>query len=729
MVKVKQKFEYLADGNLDIEHWFEKIKTHYQLTEINLIKKAVDIAQHTSTGLTTFYGQPCLEQGIEMAEIILDLKLDQDAVAAAILLSTMQHTNLKLETITEKLNDRVTKLISGVLQMNVFRGLASTDKAKNQIQIDRLRKAFLAMASDIRVILIKLAERACVMRGIKNINIHERKHLAQETMEIYAPLANRLGVGQLKWELEDLAFHYTDPETYKKIAHHLAERRIEREERIKNIIASLRNNLENSHIHANITGRAKHIYSIFLKMKRKHLELKNIYDYSAVRILVPTEQDCYSALSIVHRLYEHIPKEFDDYITNPKPNGYRSIHTAVIDPDGKNFEIQIRTTSMHEEAEHGVAAHWVYKENKPQQSGYEAKITLLRQLLAWHKDVAQSEESPEQSVEQILEDRVYVFTPAGEIVDLSVDATPLDFAYHIHSEIGNRCRGAKIHGHIVPLTYHLRTGDQVEIITTPNGTPSRDWLKKDSGYLNTSRARAKVAQWFKHQDQKQYIEHGKHILERELSRSAIQHLHLDQVAKRLKFKDEQSLLAALGRGSIRMANILHVTEHKTALPIQPVIHTKKMVEKSRGIQIGDTQDYMTRIARCCKPIPGDNIVGYITQGRGISIHKKECNNLTHLTENEERKLIQVNWNEKNPGAYYADLQVRAYGREEVLKEISSLLANATIDLIMLNSSINKSQNMIIVNMTIQIQDLSQLTQLMSQIKNLPNIIDVKRTSE
>jgi GTP pyrophosphokinase len=730
MVKPIQKFIYLDDGTLDTDAWLEKIIKRYEPAQTDIIDKAIQLTKNSTKGLTTFYGQSCLEQGLEMSEIILDLKLDQNAVAAAILTPTIQHTNLKLETITQKTNEQVTKLLHSFQQMNVLHSLANIDASKNSTQIDRLRKAFLAMASDIRVILIKLAERTCIMRGIKNINAIERKRLAQETTDVYAPLANRMGIGQIKWELEDLSFHYINPEIYKKIAHYLAERRAEREQRIHNIVALLKEHLAAHQISANIAGRAKHIYSIYLKMQRKDLELKDIYDYSAVRILVPTLQDCYTALSIAHQLWEHVPDEFDDYITNPKPNGYRSIHTAVIDSDGKHFEIQIRTSSMHEEAEHGVAAHWIYKENKPQQTGYESKITLLRQLLAWHKDIAANENEPSQPIEKILEDRVYVFTPAGEIVDLPIGATPLDFAYTIHSELGHRCRGAKIRGHIVPLTYSLRTGDQVEIITIQQGTPSRDWLGKDSGYIRTARARAKIAQWFKHQDQNQYIEAGKNILERELPRHAISHIPIQQVAERLKFKDDQALLAALGRGSIRVASILHAADQKLSnQPASPVISTKKVVEKSRSFQVGDTQDLLTRIARCCKPIPGDEIVGYITQGRGVSIHKKDCSNISHVSSTQENRLIAVSWDNKHPGAYYADLHIRAYGREDIFKEITSLLANAKVDLITFNSSLNKTNNSIAITMTIQIQDLAQLTQVLNQIKQLPNVIDIRRVSE
>lgn len=732
MVTVKQKFIYLPDGTLDVSSWLNKICHQHPHTKPELIQKAALLAMTRSTGLTTFYGQPCIEQGLEMAEILLDMHLDQHAISAAILLSSAQHTSLSIDDITEQMGEAVAKLVQGSLQMNSLSALQSglQAKSRDQIQIDRLRKVFLSMVSDIRVVLIKLAERTCIMRGIKNINPTERKRIAQETMDIYAPLANRLGIGQLKWELEDIAFHYTNTDAYKSIANFLAERRSDREQHIHDTIQLLKEHLALVHIDAKISGRAKHIYSIYLKMMRKDLDLKHIYDYSAVRLLVPKIQDCYTALSIVHSLFEHIPEEFDDYISHPKPNGYRSIHTAVIDRSGKNLEIQIRTEDMHTEAEHGVAAHWIYKESKTPQSGYEEKITFLRQLLAWHKDVAQHDKTPEKNIEQILEDRVYVFTPNGEVIDLSIGATPLDFAYHIHSELGHRCRGAKIKGHIVPLSYHLRTGDQVEIITTPHGTPSRDWLNKESGYLNTARARAKVAHWFKQQDVNKYVELGKQHLEKELARTGKQ-ISFEKIAAQLNFKTVDALFAAIGHGNVRITQALHqlhadvpARETKT-----PLIAPKQSAPLPKGFEVAGINDLLTRLARCCKPIPGDDVVGYITQGRGVTIHRHDCNNIQPYLSRHDDRLIIVAWDSKNSGSYYVDLQIRGNGQHELLKEITALLANAKIDLIALNSTISKKNNMIYIVMTIQIHDITQLKAISAQISQLPKVIDVRRVSE
>jgi GTP pyrophosphokinase len=559
----------------------------------DLVSQASQFAETSSKGLTTFYGQPVLEQSLEMAKIIHDLKLDPEAVAAAILTSVVQHTRTNTEIIKEKFGENIANLVSSFQQMSAINNLVNATRERDQTQKDRLRKILLAMASDIRVVLIKLAERICIMRGIEKINSAERKHLAEETRDIFAPLANRLGVGQIKTELEDLAFHYIDSVTFQKINDYLAESKDQREARIQQVILLLKKQLSNAHIKADINGRAKHIYSIFLKMQKKHTDFKNIYDHSAIRVLVPTIEDCYKTLSIVHELWTPVPEEFDDYIANPKPNGYRSIHTAVIDEDGKNLEIQIRTTEMHDAAEHGVAAHWIYKENKKNHSGYEEKISFLRQLLAWHKDVSK-EEKPLQKT--FLEDRVYVFTPAGDILDLPVGATPIDFAYQIHTTLGHRCRGAKINGHIVPLTHALQTGDQIDIITAKEGAPSRDWLNPE--YVKTSGALSKIKRWFRQQETHE-IDEVKKIPEKKISRA----------------------------------------------PAKKIIIKKTMPVKS-SLHISGTEDLLTRFAKCCNPTPKDNIMGYITQGRGVSIHKDTCQNISNSTNLNKNRLISVTWDIK-----------------------------------------------------------------------------------
>lgn len=735
MVAIKQQFPHFEDGSVDINTWLEHIQTKYGLETTNLIKKAIYIADTQGKGLTTFYGQSCLEHSMEMAEIILDLKLDQDAIASAIIIGISRHTNIKLETIKEALGENVQKLVMGAQQMQIINTLLpNINKNRDPAKVDRLRKTFLAMVSDIRVVLIKLAEQTSIMRGIKNITQIERKRLAQETLDIYAPLANRLGIGQLKWELEDLSFHYINPITYKAIAKYLAERRIDREQRIHEVVSRLKETFKKTNIKADISGRAKHIYSIHLKMQKKHLDYKNIYDASAVRILVSTLDECYNALSIVHSLWEHIPEEFDNYIANPKSNGYRSIHTAVIGPDGKNLEIQIRTREMHEESEHGVAAHWLYKENKTHHSGYETKIGFLRQLLSWHKEFPKQPDSKafDETFDEVFEDKVYVFTPAGDIVDLPIGATPLDFAYHIHSGLGHRCRGAKINGHIVSLTYQLRTGDRVDIITTPNGTPSRDWLNKELGYLATSRARAKVTQWFRQQDTDQYVDAGKSILEREFARVGIQQVDLQKLANHFNFKNANSLFTTIGHGRIRPTQIVQAAQimrnQEITKPALPNItkHVKSSTES--GFQIEGIDDLLTRIARCCKPIPGDAVVGYITQGRGVSIHRENCSNISRLANNDNR-MIKVTWDNKHVGNFYVDLQIYAEGDKHILKDITSVITGVKIDLISMNTLINKKTNLLYIVITVQINNRDQLLHLINELVKLPHISTVKRLAE
>lgn len=732
MVTIKQNFTHLEDGTVDLDTWVTHIQSTFSIKEnLDLIKDAAELAQHINKGLTTFYGQPCIEQGLTMAEILIELQLDQEAIAAAIMTSVAKHTKIADETITKKLGPTITKLIHSVDQMNV---ITTHYKNRNETQINRLRKTILAMASDIRVVLIKLAEKTCILRGIKNINPMERKRIAQETLDVYAPLANRLGIGQLKWELEDLSFHYIDTEKYKTIAKYLAERRIDRQERINKVIQRLKEELCQANIACEITGRAKHIYSIFLKMQKKQLDYKNIYDTSAVRILVPTIDDCYKTLSIVNHLWEHLPEEFDDYIANPKPNGYQSIHTAVIGPENKNLEIQIRTHAMHDKAEHGVAAHWIYKEAIQKQSSYENKISFLRQLLSWQKDIANQNQQQEKTINALFDDNVYVFTPAGDIIDLAKGSTPLDFAYHIHSELGHRCRGAKINGHIIPLTYQLKTGETIEIITTPNGIPSRDWLSKDAGYLKTSRAKAKVLQWFKQQDVAHYIESGKHILEREMTRTGLVNVDIQKIASRLRFKNTDALYATLAHGNIRAAQIMQaaLNEQHTIAPnkIQtPIPHTSISVENKSEFQVSGINDLLTRIAKCCKPIPNDEIIGYITQGRGVSIHRHNCRNITSISDDHQNRLISVNWDHKNLKSFYVDLQIHANNEPQILKEITTILANAKTNLISMNSTHLKKDTLLSINLTIEIQNTEQLNKLMLDLKKSPGIAHITRAHQ
>jgi len=601
MVTIPKKIPLLPDGTVSIDAWLNHFKTYGPAGQNPLIEKTVRYVQSESQGLTTFYGQSCLEQGLEMADLLLAMQMDTETATAALATGTARlRRHPGPEVLTPTLGESVSHLVHKVLQVDV---LDNRDPRGN-VQMERWRLAFLAMAGDIRAVLIRLAERICIMRGIRHIHPMERARIAQETMDIHAPLANRLGIGQLKWELEDTAFHFIHPDIYQEIATFIAEKRRDREMRIEKNINLLKETLAKSGINAEIYGRAKHIYSIWLKSQRKQIPYEQIRDYSALRILVDTVDECYSALSIVHDLFHQLPEEFDDYISRPKPNGYRSIHTAVTDADGKVLEIQIRTRKMHEEAEHGVAAHWMYKESRTVEDVHAARIRFLRQMLAWQSDVVREQHMPSKWVD----DTVYVFTPAGDIFDLPQGATPLDFAYRIHTGLGHRCRGAKVDGHIVQLTYRLQTGDHIEIITVTKEGPSRDWMNRHAGYLVTSRARAKVAHWFRQQD----------ALNEPVKASAAEKTE----------KSEKKPLAA--------------RPHKK-IPVQEAPHENKPPD----LQIAGISDLLTRVALCCKPTHSDPIVGYITKGRGISIHRENCSNIQAAALRDRDRILPVSWDKKD----------------------------------------------------------------------------------
>ena len=599
MSKSKKIFQYLADGSIDTTAWLEKIKNIHEIHDVTFLNKACTLTKKISNELTPFYGTSFLEQGLKIAEIILDLKLDQESIAAAIIVSIPLSTKATGELIKKELNANVLKLVLGVQQMEMISSLQK-QKKNNPSQTDKISKMLLAMANDIRVVIIKLAERLCLMQSIKHLLPEERKRYAEEVLDIYAPLANRLGIGKIKWELEDIAFHYLDPTTYKTIANFLAEKRVDREMRITHLISTLQEKLQAQSVSCKVAGRAKHIYSIYSKMKLKNLSHQDIYDYLAIRILTLRVQDCYTSLSLVHSLWTPLIAEFDDYIANPKSNGYRSIHTAVIGEDDQHFEIQIRTHDMHEEAEHGVAAHWLYKENKAHADDT-TKITYLRQLLNWHQEIAEPDLTETSEKTLFFDNKIYVITPKGDILDLPFGATPLDFAYHIHSDLGHRCRGAKVNAHIVPLCSMLRTGDKVEIFSIGEGGPSRDWLNAELGYVKTSTAKRKILNWFKRQTTNRETGEEKTTPPRRKIKKIPPSLDLQLIEKR--------------------------------------------IQENVGAAIFDSAHLLMRFAKCCNPTSEDLIIGYITQGRGVSVHKKNCNNIKKAAN--QNRLMSIHWNNKN----------------------------------------------------------------------------------
>lgn len=733
MVKIKDTPYIASDGTINVEAWLQAVTEQRTTRDIQVIRQACVLSKLAGEAHPTSSGVSCLQQGLTMAEILFELHLDADAIAAALVSSSVQYAGLSLDDIQEHLGESVAKLVRGVIQMDAIRTLPDLVN-ENHAQLENVRKMLLAMVEDVRVVIIKLAERTALMRSIDVFDESLRKQIAKETQDIYAPLANRLGIGQLKWELEDRALRYTHWQEYHDIAHSLHESRLSREHYIQNIIQELQTALQNDGLEKfEVTGRVKHIYSIYKKMHRKKLPFDQLFDLNAVRILVDTIEDCYTALSIAHGLWQPIQSEFDDYISTPKPNGYRSIHTAVIGPSNKNIEVQVRTFQMHKESEHGVAAHWRYKEGGEQKAGYEAKIAWLRQVLAWQKELTRKGVTLDSTEAAVLDDRVYVFTPNGEIADLMKGSTPLDFAYQIHSELGHRCRGAKVNGTIVPLTHVLTTGEQVEILTSKHPSPSRDWLNPHLGYLKSTRAKAKVHHWFKLQDYDKNLVDGKNILERESQRLGVAQFDEEKVAHKLHYKTTNDMYAALGGGDLRLAQILGAiqqleqdTAKKDSQLTEQVTLRAPSKTTGAGINIAGIGNLLTHTAQCCKPVRGDAVVGFITQGRGVAIHRQDCSNIVNLIPDQQNRLFEVDWGSELKDAYPVDIVIEAYDRPGLVRDITTLIANEKLNLIALTTGTNKLDNSARITLTVEIHDLTALSKVFDHIRHVPNVIDVSR---
>jgi GTP pyrophosphokinase len=676
-------------------------------------------------------GEPFHSHVFAVAHILNGLNLDYETLAAAMLHDVVEDTDVTLDDVRTEFGPVIARLVDGVTKMERIGEFQKAGQSGDQNQAESLRKLLLAMAEDVRVVLIKLADRLHNMRTLQHLDAGRQRRIARETLEIYAPLANRLGIWQVKWELEDLSLRYLEPAAYQELATLLDEKREDREHYIKQVIEQLGAELEKAGIKATVTGRPKHINSIYRKMQRKRLDFDQIFDMRAVRILVKEEKDCYAALGVVHGLWRHIPKEFDDYIANPKENLYRSLHTAVIGPEGRNLEIQIRTEAMHRHAELGVAAHWRYKEGGGSDTAYEEKIAWLRQLLEWKDEEYSANDFVERFKSEAFQERVYVLTPQGRIIDLPQDATPLDFAYAVHTEVGHRCRGAKVNGRIVPLTYPLQNGEQVEVLTTRQGEPSRDWLNTHLGYLKTSRARSRVRSWFRQQDFEHNVSAGRNILDRELHRVAIADLSMDKIAARFKYKQLDDFLAAIGHGDItagQLANAANeLVPRQDALPSQPRRALKKeQASTDSGFRIFGVGNLLTTTAHCCSPVPNDPIIGYITRGRGVTIHRQDCGNVLRLQGEDRDRLIEVEWGAASAAGYQVDIAVEAYDRSGLLRDITSVLANEKINLNGVNTLTDKRDGIARMSLTLEIADIGQLSRVLTKIGQLPNVVEARR---
>lgn len=734
MVKVKEGTPLLSDGSIDVQQWLEHVGNKGYFQDLDMIRSACKLSQLAGQDHATETGQSCLQQGLSMADLLADLEVDQETLAAAIIFESVHYAELSLEDVDEQLGSNIARLVKGVEKMSAMHSLQAINTyPQNKHQIDNVRKMLIAMVDDVRVVLIKLAERLCVLRALAPLPPALSLKIATEAMEIYAPLANRLGIGAIKWEMEDLAFRYLHPDDYKAIAKGLRGRRLDRDHFVSRIVDELNHHMKHMKLeNFAVYGRSKHIHSIYKKMKRKNVALSEIYDASAVRILVDTDEKCYEVLDLVHTLWHQISHEFDDYIVNAKPNGYQSLHTAVESPEGRVFEVQIRTFQMHQQAEMGVAAHWKYKEGGAKHiPSHERKIEWLRDVLAWHREMA-TNKGPSMAIESgFLEDRVYVFTPDGDVLDLPTGSTALDFAYHVHTEMGHRCRGTKVNGSIVPLSYALKTGDKVEVLTGKEARPSRDWINSHLNYLKTSRAKAKVLHWFNQQDHDKNAVEGREILDKELRNLGIKAERLDNVAQALKFKTLDDLLAALGRGDVKLNQILNrlsPAEPSVEHAIKKLVksHQKPDVPSGGDLMIEGVGNLLTHMAGCCQPLPGDEVIGYITLGRGVSIHRQDCSNILYSSEKERERFLQVSWGSITREHYVVDVLIKAFDRPNLLRDVTSLLSNEKAHVFALQTQINQHDNTNNIKLTIEIDGLNSLSGLLSRLAHIPNVLEARR---
>ena len=713
--------------------WLHHFYQSHSPKTFHRVRDACYLSQLAGEEQPTFTGQSCLQQGLAMAEILGQLQLDQDCIAAAIVNDSIHYGDLSLDDVREQLGETVTKLVQGTRKMEASNLLHQPKFNLNQTE--NVRMMLLAMVEDMRIVLIKLAERICIMRNIGILGEAKQKQLAQESLQIYAPLASRLGASMIKWELEDRSFRYLDHVSYKKIAKLLASRRLDREHYLQDVITTLKQQIQDRGIKDfQVTGRIKHIYGIYRKMQRKHVDYDQIYDACAVRVLVNSIEDCYNILSLVHELWQQIPCEFDNYIASPKPNGYRSIHTAVRGPENNKVEVQIRTHDMHYESEMGIAAHWIYKEGRQPSAAHEAKIAWLRQVLEWQKELSQHQDQLLEEETPVANDRIYVFTPTGEVIDLVTDATPLDFAYRIHTEVGHRCRGAKVNGVMVNLTSTLKTGDQVEVLTANRAHPSLDWLSPHLGYLKTARAKAKVHQWFKLQNYEQNVSAGEQLLEQECKRLNLGGIDWQAIAQRYNFKSITDMHAGLGCGDLRLGQVIGMAQtqlnsEKPSAPLPPTLHSKNRARAKthdKDIQVEGVDNLLTHMAKCCQPTPGDIIIGFVTLGRGVSIHRQDCENILNATATQRERFIEVEWQQRDDRFYPLDIDIIADHRPDTIKKITELLQQEQVQLQGLHHTISEKKGHLNIRMTIAIRDLASLSRLLNHLQQLPPVIQVKR---
>ena len=734
-----------------VQKLLDAINENCHNVDIDLIKKAYYFAEEAHKEQKRISGEPYIQHPIDVACILAELGMDTSTIAAGLLHDVIEDTDCSYEEMAKIFNEEIANLVDGVTKLGKIEY-----KTREEQQADNVRKMLLAMAKDIRVIIIKLADRLHNMRTLKYMSKEKQKIKAKEVLDIYAPLAHRLGMSKIKWELEDLSFRYLHEEEYYDLVKAIAEKRVEREEYIESVINDLYDKLDESGIDADIDGRPKHFYSIYRKMVNKSKSIEQIFDLTAIRVLVNSVKDCYGVLGIVHTIYKPIPGRFKDYIAMPKPNMYQSLHTTVIGPQGKTFEIQIRTFEMHKTAEYGIAAHWKYKEGTTEENkaeNIETKLAWLRDMLEWQNETSDAEEFMEGFKIDLFSDEVFVFTPKGVVINLCSGATPIDFAYRIHTDIGNKCVGAKVNGKIVPLDYGLKTGEIVEIITTKTAKgPNMDWLNIAKG----NQAKSKIRQWFKKVKKEEKIDKGKELLEKELKKQGVTFNEISKCESYNKFKKRYNLhsmddlYASIGVGQIIASSYvsrlkedsleqtkekLSKEEEEKSIEEQIAKNERKETSKKKdknkgdfGVVVKGLNNIMVRFAKCCNPVPGDEVMGYITKGRGVSLHRKDCNNLKALVENESEKIVEATFGKCEKSAYIAEIQVKSDDRVGILTDVMLIINESGLPLQSLNANSTKG-NVAIMTIKVKINSVDQLTELMKKIKRLKGVSDVYRMNK
>ncbi len=736
MVEATRNQRQITSGALNLEEWLTAFSSMRGGIDLERIKKACELSrQAEQKALATVgpwaEGRSSYLTGLEMADILLPMNVDEPSLVAAVIYRAVRENQITLNHVRNQFGAEVAGLVEGVLKMaaisNIHIRHDEVVLGQTSDQIDQAKKMLIALVDDVRVALIKLAERTCAIRAASKTDREKQLRLAHEMSEIYAPLAHRLGIGHLRWELEDLSFRYIDPDAYKRIAALLDEKRTARQAYIEEVLSLLKDKLHLVGVEAELQGRAKHISSIWKKMMRKGIKFSEVYDVRAIRILVPTSDDCYRALGVVHNLWRNIPNEFDDYIANPKGNGYKSLHTAVIGPEGKVLEVQIRTEEMHIEAEYGVCSHWQYKTNADvdKSARYERRLELLRQVIEWQSEVKQLPASSKEVLANVSLDRVYLFTPDGHVIDMPPESTPVDFAYRVHTEIGHRCRGAKINGRIVPLNHRLQSGDRVEIVTGDDSAPRREWLHSHLGYVTTSRAKSKIQGWFHRQARQKNIEEGQRVLEAELK-----HLGLDQYAHQdlnsaLGYTSDDDLLFALGSGDLELSDVVEeIARAASILKLDSQMNLGFEAEGKVPSLISGIGDRAHSVAQCCQPIPGDAIAGILEDDGVVTVHMQDC--VQVLNADVYGRLMRLSWQDDIQESFNVNLEVLGYDRPGILFEIAGLFVTEQINISMLHSESSKETGRVEIQMSIEVGSIKPLIRVLELIQQIPNVASVRR---